>query len=223
MKQSLKYFSRLKWKFQSPVTPGKSFQRTRSRRNILQSLLRGLTVNYNCSVVTNSSDSTVLNLRNGSKTVFPGSNSFQYLNPSNDTIGIYNQPNGLLSFAWEQNLEAVSEFGFSSWPKSPVVYNPSCSTSCYYNAKTDVAGRYPAFGQELAVEAILWQHFQPQDLLDPNLVYNTSISSTIPLLLGHISPTLISQCLPWGCDASRQQWVQLISRECILRSPTSRP
>jgi hypothetical protein len=82
-------------------------------------------------------------------------------NPSNDTIGIYNQPNSLLSFAREQNLEAVMEFGFSSWPKSPMVYNPSCSNSCYYNAKTDVAGRYPAFDQELAVEAILWQHFQP--------------------------------------------------------------
>jgi hypothetical protein len=86
MMQSLKYFSRLNRKLQSPVTPGKSFQRTRSRRNILQTLLRGLTVNYNCSVVTNSSDSTVLNLRNGGKTAFPGSNTFQYFNPSNDTI-----------------------------------------------------------------------------------------------------------------------------------------
>ena len=161
MMQSLKYFSRLKRKPQSPVTPGKSFQRTRSRRDILLSLLRGQTVNYNCLVVTNSSDFTVLNLRNGSKTVFPGSNTFQYFNPSNDTIGIYNQPNSLLSFAREQNLEAVMEFGFSFWPKSPMVYNPSCSNSCYYNAKTDVAGRYPAFDQELAVEAILWQHFQP--------------------------------------------------------------
>ncbi|KAH8787381.1 hypothetical protein F5882DRAFT_495125, partial [Hyaloscypha sp. PMI_1271] len=121
----------------------------------------GQTVNYNCLVVTNSSDFTVLNLRNGSKTVFPGSNTFQYFNPINDTIGIYNQPNSLLSFAREQNLEAVMEFGFSSRPKSPMVYNPSSSNSCYYNAKTDVAGRYPAFDQELVVEAILWQHFQP--------------------------------------------------------------
>ena len=68
--QSLKYFSRLNRKLQSPVTPGKSFQRTRSHRNIPQSLLRGLTVNYNCSVVTNSSDSTVLNLRKEARLCF---------------------------------------------------------------------------------------------------------------------------------------------------------
>jgi hypothetical protein len=155
MTQSLKYFSHLKRKLQSPVTPGKSFQRTRSRRNILLTLPRGLTVNYNCSLVTGSSDFTKLNLRNGNKTAFPGSNTLWYFDSSNDAIGIYNQTNSWLSFAWEQNLEAVMEFGFSSWPKSPVIYDPSCSTSCYYNARTDVAGRYPAFDQELAVEAIL--------------------------------------------------------------------
>jgi hypothetical protein len=120
--------------------------------------------------------------RNGTKAVASGSNTFSYLNPNNDTIYIYNQTNSALSSAWAQNLEGVIEFGLSPWPKYPVAYDPSYSTSCYYNAKPDVTGSYPAFGQDLALEAILWQYLQPQDLFDPNPVYNTSISSTIASL-----------------------------------------
>ncbi|KAE9368458.1 hypothetical protein N431DRAFT_560869 [Stipitochalara longipes BDJ] len=144
----------------------------------------GLTMKYNCSIVTDLSDFTILSLRNGSKTVASSSNTFQYYNSNNDTIGIYNRTNSLLLSAWAQNLEAVMEFGLTSWPKFPVVYDSSYTTSCYYNAKPDVTGRYPAFDQELALEVLLWQYLQPQDLFDPNPVYNTSISSTIPSLFG---------------------------------------
>jgi hypothetical protein len=56
--------------------------------------------------------------------------------------------------------------------------------ACYYNADPDVTGPYPAFDQELALEAILWQYLLPQDFFNPNPIYNRSISSTIALLYG---------------------------------------
>jgi hypothetical protein len=113
-----------------------------------------------------------------------GSDTFQYLNLNNDTIGIYNQTNSLLPAGWAQNLEAVIEFGFSLWPKFPVVYDPTYSTSCYYDAKPATTGHYPALEQDQALEVILWQYLQPQDFFEPSPVYNMSISSTISSLFG---------------------------------------
>jgi hypothetical protein len=112
--------------------------------NNSQTSHRGLTVKYNCSIITNLSDFTILSSRNGTKVVASGSNTFSYLNANNDTIYIYNQTNSALSSARTENLEGVIEFGLSPWPKYPVAYDPSYSTSCSYNAKPDVTSIYPA-------------------------------------------------------------------------------
>lgn len=161
----------------------------------------GLALQYNCSIVEDMSQLTVLKRRNASDTDkdnpgYKGAPAV-FANPFNNDAGnetrIFRANQTGLS-AYGNNLYTVAEFGFRKWPNATAstrlmteVPNSvfTHSTECYYNQAENITGDYPGIDDEKTVfEMVFWQVMLNDGTVDPQPEYNRTIDHNITELYG---------------------------------------
>lgn len=139
----------------------------------------GMVVRFNCTIVKELDDFTILNLRNGSK-------STMAYNVGDHRVEIRNQP---MNLSHVINYAAVAELGYSEELYGDTMFRRQNSTQCYFNKSEDAIEGYPGLTHNSTLEMALWQTatddiplvFPP---LDPS-VYNFTLNfSTIAGLSG---------------------------------------
>lgn len=153
----------------------------------------GLVLEYNCSVVEELSELTLLKRRNTSEPytgfrdmppVFEenGEGDFQFAG--------FNETGGLGGRA--MNMFAAVEFATSSWPNASVMSTlreedpmlAGFAPDCYFNQRENVTGDYPGLGDETVLEMVLWQLLLTPTYTNPRPEYNLTLDTNLTELHG---------------------------------------
>lgn len=141
----------------------------------------GVLLEYNCSIIDEASELTVLSHRNATQaqtTLLRGFTSVYNYQAQNDSwIMIANQTDPLQS-SWVSNFHGVIEVGYQHWPNASAIErltteDPDASftqtSTCYFNEAENVTGDHPGIDEQTVFEVLLWQ-----------IMFNSSYSETPP-------------------------------------------
>lgn len=147
----------------------------------------GLLFSYECTVVREVSEFTIMSHRKASTNLTSSPSSYSVLG-GNATIQIYNQTNDLIRASFADNLQAVAEIGHDDAGQTErEAASPPSASECYNPIPLPPNSTipYPGLDRPQALELALWQNLSARDLAveDPPTV-NLSLTATIPELLG---------------------------------------
>ncbi|KAH7080668.1 hypothetical protein FB567DRAFT_109727 [Paraphoma chrysanthemicola] len=135
--------------------------------NPIEGSVWGLLLQYNCSIVEKTTDLWILNNRNASAVRMSSTGYTSYQTEGGaQTIVVRNQTDNLMTNKWVDNMYAVMEMGYDTWPnkssmdllmKSDADAVFTKNTACYFNEASNVTGDYPNIDQEQVFEVLLWQ------------------------------------------------------------------
>ncbi|KAH7369687.1 hypothetical protein BKA65DRAFT_3394 [Rhexocercosporidium sp. MPI-PUGE-AT-0058] len=146
----------------------------------------GLMIRYNCSIVENIEDFSILSRRNSSKPLSPTGDSSYQVGPQTE-IHVFNRTRLDMSF---NNYKVVAEFGYStegygSYSAGQFPYQ------CYFNSSSNATIGYPGLEHDSILELALWQHgSNSSPLADPPLpssFFNLSLDVPVSGLGGAYS------------------------------------
>jgi hypothetical protein len=143
----------------------------------------GLALQYNCSIVKDLSEFTLVAYNHTLNTTQPGPR----LHSQNPDVAIQ-----MVNQSYAGNMYAVAEFAYRRWPSFSAYEqfmkdDPDYfikTTSCYYNQVPNF-GDYPGLDDENDVlEMVLWQSLLKALYVDPVPDYNTTMDYNITELYG---------------------------------------
>ncbi|KAJ4319045.1 hypothetical protein N0V94_004096 [Neodidymelliopsis sp. IMI 364377] len=167
---------------------------TAQAENPIEGSAWGLLLQYNCSIVKQTSDLILLKDREPSarKNISEGAVKGSYLPNGSSWVQVMNQTDPFTS-AWASNAHAVVELAYELWPNRSTQEalqssGPNAtfteSTTCYFNENENITGDYPGIDQERIFEVLMWQKFFNSSYGDTSPQYNLTVDHNITELYG---------------------------------------